>query len=471
MPTPSRKAAQVADVQFVLAESARVHKLMADTPPAEWQNIPRDELIGSLPHPSGKGDMLCSGLGERRVWALAEQALKQSNAVGTLETERVHQVLKPILVDRFIKELRPIDEKEVERALASAVRQAKRDRSDRVHFIPCRLMYAGDPDTFAVGPVTFMTLAKFNEAMAPHYESYVASDVAPEQPHNLESFLNDARHYYNDFTWVARVNVLNCDEGTSRMRADMAVTAALNFVHAFLGAFHTRRMHVAGPRLDQDRRARLSLDAANKLHVTCSSSATSAVGFLDGWGEHLEGETMAILLRGAAKALEPLADPSIQRPMGSRLVDAAAWFGDAVREPSTAAQIITAVTGLEALVMTGEHEDITDLLSSRAAAVAYHPCGEKTFAELEAELRRAYAMRSRLTHGSLSPFDPEVEAFAPACLRLAEEVICAGLELFETEGLIDNPRTSRELAHGFDQLVERASAHSAARASPGAATS
>jgi hypothetical protein len=461
----SRITAQIADVEFVLTECVRINKLLTDTPPVEWKNLPRDELAGSLPHPSGNGDMLCSGQAIRRVWALAEQALKQSDAVGTLETERVHTVLKPILVARFIKEQRAIDEQQVGRALAAAVRQAKRDRSDRVHFIPCRLMYAGDPDTLTVGAVTFVTRAKFNETMASHYEAYVASAKSPTHVEHLEGVLNDARHYYDDFTWVARVNIFNCDRNTSAMRANIAVTAALNFVHVFFGAYHTRRMNVAGPRLDQDRRARLTLDALNRLEVTNSSSATSAVGFTDGWGTFLEGETMALLFEGAAKALEPLVNPAVQRPMGMRLVDAAAWFGDAVREPSAAAQIVKAVTGLETLVMTGEHDDITALLSARAAAVAYHSIGDKTFAELETELRRAYDMRSRLTHGSLSPFDPEVGAYAAVCLHLVEQVICAGLELFESHGLIDTSRTTRELAQGFDQLVAWAKAHSAARAS------
>jgi hypothetical protein len=467
MPTAStnNKAAQVADIEFVLVECARAQKLLSDTPPTEWKDLPRDELIGSLPHPSGSGDMSCSREAERRIWGLAEQAVKQSDAVGTLETERVYRALKPILVDRFVKEARTIDAQQVERALAAAARQAKRDRSDTIHFIPCRLMYASDPDSFAIGPVTFMTRSRFNESMAPHFEAYVRKE--PLGIELREGLLADARHYYEDFTWVARVQVLNCDAGTSKTRANIAVTAALNFLHAFFGAYHTRRMNVAGPRLERDRRARFTLDADNMLDVSCSSSATSAVGFTDGWGAFLEGETMALLLRGSAKALESLVNPAVQRPLGMRLVDSAAWFGDAVREPSPAAQIVKAVTALEALVMTGEHDDIISLLSARSAAIAYHPIGEKTFTSLEEELRKAYDMRSRLTHGSLSPFDPEVEAYAAVCLHLGEQVICAGLELFESQGLIDTPRTTKELGRAFDQLVVRVKAHSAARASPG----
>jgi Apea-like HEPN len=325
-------------------------------------------------------------------------------------------------------------------------------------------MHANDPESFAIGPVTFMTRSRFNESMEPHFEAYVRNEKEPQGIELREGLLADARHYYEDFTWVARVQVLNCDAGTSKMRANIVVTAALNFLHAFFGAYHTRRMNVAGPRLERDRRACFTIDADNLLDVSCSSRATSAVGFADGWGAFLEGETMALLLRGSAKALEPLVNPAVQRPLGMRLVDGAAWFGDAVRESSPAAQIVKAVTGLEALVMTGEHEDITSLLSARSAAVAYQPMGEKTFTSLEEDLREAYDMRSRLAHGSLSPFDPEVQTYAEVCLHQAEQVICGGLELFESHGLIDTPRTVKELGRAFDQLVVWAKAHSAARA-------
>jgi len=58
MSVADKKAAQIADVEFVLAECGRIKELLASTPPAEWKNLPRDELIGSLPHPSGRGAQL-----------------------------------------------------------------------------------------------------------------------------------------------------------------------------------------------------------------------------------------------------------------------------------------------------------------------------------------------------------------------------------------------------------------------------
>jgi hypothetical protein len=96
---------------------------------------------------------------------------------------------------------------------------------------------------------------------------------------------------------------------------------------------------------------------------------------------------------------------------------------------------------------------LSSAVSQRGAAMRYDPADTKTFEELESELAEAYVMRSRLAHGSLSPFDPEVAAFAPACLHRIEQVICWGLGLFESHGLFDRELTNRQLAEGFDGLI------------------
>jgi Apea-like HEPN len=452
----NRKAEWVAHIEFVFAECLRIQNAISDAVknnPASLKDLPREDMWGDLPGPDGKGPLMCGRAANHRVWRLAEQAVKYSDALGTIEIEPVHKALGKILVQRFVTEGRDIDEQQAERALSSAVKEAKRARMDRTHFVPCRLMYSKGPGSFAVGPVTFHAREKFNELMASHFESYPRQDGEDWQKEHDAQLLSDARHYYDGFTWIGEVKILNCDGGITLERARMAVTGAVNLVHILFGSSHTRRMDIGGPRLETDRRAHMSLDPKHGLYVSCSSASTSAVGFQDDWGKFLEGEDMAVLLRAANKALETVVNPAIKRTLGSRLLDSAAWFGDAVREASPAAQIIKAVTGLERLVMTSEHEDIKKTVSQRGAAIRYHPADPKTFEELESELAEAYVMRSRLAHGSLSPFDPEVAAFAPACLHRIEQVICWGLGLFESQGLFDRELTNRQLAEGFDGLI------------------
>jgi len=456
---PSKKDRWVEDVVFVLSECARIRTVLAEMKsPA---SLLKADIGGELPAPSGPGLIFCGSAAALRVRRLSDQALEQSDAAGTVEAGRVHQAFRKVLVERFIRDSMTVDVANVEKAMSLAVKAAKRDRKSMTHFFPCRLMYAGDPESFAIGSVTFMTMAKFNREFEEKLGAFVRRDGPPEDVQFDERLLNDARHYYEGFTWVGQVEVKNCDTSTSKMRGQLAVTAALNFIHVLFGAYHTDRMIVGGPRMDRDKRAHLTMSEAGRIGVSTSSSATSAVGFDDGWGKFLAGEDMEMLLRSAAKAIEPLVDPTVTRPLGTRLTDAVGWFGEAVREESPAAQIVKAVTALETLVMTDEHDDIAGLLAERAAALCYHPRENETFEELEKIMRRAYDMRSRLVHGSRSPFDSEVMTYAPECMLWSERVICGGIALFETQGLLEQPLTRKQLAEGLAGLAEWAKQMSA----------
>jgi hypothetical protein len=107
------------------------------------------------------------------------------------------------------------------------------------------------------------------------------------------------------------------------------------------------------------------------------------------------------------------------------------------REEAPAAQIVKAVTALEALVMTGEHIEIAAEVSGRAAAICFDPERDSSFDEVYKEMSNAFDMRSRLAHGSLSPFNAEVTRYAPQCLYWAERAIGGALVLFESHGLLD----------------------------------
>jgi hypothetical protein len=194
MPAPNKKDGWVEDVAFTRSECERIINFLAATTPFyDLRQLPKADIYGELPHPSGRGDMLCGSAAAQRVKRLAEQALQHSDAVGTLETGRVHRALRKIIVERFFKDQLPVDVPHVEKAISAAVKAAKRDRADTTHFFPCRLMYAGDPDTFVVGPVTFVTVARFNRQMAEKFDAYVRRDGAPLETEIDEGLLADAR--------------------------------------------------------------------------------------------------------------------------------------------------------------------------------------------------------------------------------------------------------------------------------------
>jgi hypothetical protein len=442
-----------ATIGFVLSECLRFDEITKNKNPNEWiEEISRVDLASDLLLTNGR-HIMCGKEALVRLYRLATLALRDSDAVGTVEAERVYKALKRLVTLWFIEEQRPHDAAQSEPVLEAALAEARAARLDRTHFVPCRLMFAKTPVAFQIGPVKFQTVASFHEAMQTHYAAYSASEDAPEKQEICELLLSDARHYYDGFGWVAEVRILNCDPATSKKRALLAVTAALDVIHLLFAAYHTSRMTVGGPRMPNDRRAHIHLDDNGSFDVSCSSASTSAVGFEAGWETFLERPDVASLLQIANKTLEPLVNPSVQRPLAIRLVDAAAWFGDAVREQSDAARIVKASNALEHVLTTGERRGLTKLITQRAAAVCFAVHGEGSFKELLEQFQDFYRLRSDLVHGSLSPFDPEVEERCSLSLQLAGNALCSAFLFFQSQKLLEQSETNEQLAKTFKQLV------------------
>jgi hypothetical protein len=392
--------------------------------PAEFiRRLPLADLSGSLKLASGKS-IFCGTEALRRLRHLATRALRESDAAGTVEPETVYAAFEPLLVRSLFDEGQSPDEAQLEGMLLAAIDDAQRTRSDATHFVPCRLMHAKGPDFFTVGPVIFRNRASFSQLMEQHYAAYLESCTPAQRPH-CSSLIDQAKHYYDGFGWIGEVKIRCCDPDTSLQRAFLAVTAALDILHLLFGAYHTERMGVGGPRLADDRRAHLHLDQSGVLDVSCSSNSTSAVGFRDGWEKMLNRGDIIFLLGAASKAIEPIADPSVRRPLGIRFADAAAWYGDAVRDQSRAARIVKASNALEHLVMTGKTKgrNIKTPLSERAAALCCDFDAGETFDEIAGQFVKLYEFRNGLVHGSLSPFDPVVEESCPIFMHMAQRAL------------------------------------------------
>jgi Apea-like HEPN len=446
-----------ADIEFVLSECVRFHQLLSAMTPAEFlQRLSSADSSAHLTISNGR-QIVCGVKALQRLHDLATRTLRRSDASGTVEPDRVYRSLKQMVALRFIEQQFPADIPEVERMLTAAVDEAKQSRSDAVHFIPCRLIHAKEPSTFNVGPVLFYARDAFEKRVETLYADYIRRADSEPQRQTCEALVSNAKHYYDGFSWVGEVKILQCDSAMSIERANLAVHAALNVLHVLLGADHTGRMAVGGPRLADDPRAHLHLDADGLLDVSGSRSATSEVGFGDGLSKFFGRADVASLVKAAAKAIEPLVDPNILRPLGLRVIDAFAWFGDAAREQSDGARIIKATNGLERLLATSERKGIgvTKAFCRRGVAICYDGGSGETFDDLAGQFKAAYEIRSDLAHGFMSPFDPEVKERAPSFMILARRALCCALGLFEQCQLFDQPQSDAELAPWLDRLAEQ----------------
>ena len=456
---PNAKEQWADAVVFALSERVRFVTMVNDAMrDRTFSRLSGSKFLYELKGADGR-TYTCGREAQRRLEVAAESSLRGSRFAETVSFERFMNALKPAIVDRFITKGAEVDVASVDSVFSTALREAAKARGDSRHLIPCQLMFQAEPDSFSIGPVTFHN----RETFKPVFEDLVRETRAKEACSGKPTIADQVIGYFANFTWVADVIVKGCDQQIGKERANQAVGAAVDFMHVLFGHYHSRNMVVGGPGVDADIRAEMEVrDGDTKMSYSIGS--TSAMGFPEGWSAMLEEPGAKALINAAGRAIEAITEPSRSRPLALRFVDAAAWHGQAVRETSAAASIIKSVTALERLVTVAKSTDTTRIVTERNAALSYGTQGDERFADLVKRMESIYDLRSRLAHGTLSPFDPEVRHRRYEVLAAAEKSLINGLDLLDQDGLFDQTLSKGELTAGLEHLitwVKRVDAHRA----------
>lgn len=438
------KDALVADVSFIFREVERLSALIRDL---GVKAVPKADVFCQLPDPEHPGFfVLCGRAAEDRISALATLSARRAGIDRNVSPSLVEKHLRLVLARKFMVEKRPVEIRQVERALSEAARLASRERKTTTHFIPCHLMLVQEPEHFDVGPVKFMTRRKFRSVMA---------RALWAERHDLRrdrKLIGDAASYYGSFGWVAEVTIPQCDKETSEVVARRAITSALDCLHLLLGPAHSRKMRIGGPGLQHDKRGGFKL-TEGALELQASYGGPGHVGYDEDWFKLFDREDYGIALRLCGLALEAAADPTLDRPLSRRFLDAAAWFGEAVRDESPAARVVKYVTALERMLMTDEADDITKLVSERVAAVCFELPSRDSFEKWRSDTQRAYALRSKLVHGSLSPNSPEIMNQLGMVASVCSMGVQGGLALLGEAGLRAEKVSTKKLAAFYNRTV------------------
>jgi|GEM_PF-972125 len=454
----AKQQRQAKDIAFIFAEAGRI----MSTPFAE---ISRDDMWFDLPHPSAPGKMICGRQAMIRLEHLAEEAGEQLGLFRRVRLSRLVEHVGQELVQRFLRDDRPLDGKQIDRALSAAAKAARRACEDTTHLLPCHLMLSKDPDEIVLGPVRFLNRRAARRLLLGHAKARREKERATEagpRDDDARPFLAQALKYYRHFNWIAQVEIKGCDPDVSETLARAAVTSALDCLHLVLGAQWTDRMRVGGPALKLDRRAKLKILATGSLDYSLSFQGSGQVNFPNGWSERLVNPDMARVLELCGVALEAAVDPDLDRPLSRRLLDAAQWFGEAARDESPSTRVVKYVTALERMLMTEEHDDITTTVSLRLASLCAVLGDPDDFERWRLNSRDTYDLRSRLVHGSLSPGAAAVRAGVGKAARLSESGILFALSNFGEDGLRADKISTVRIAKWFDGLVAWSLEHLAA---------
>lgn len=443
---------RVADVIFIFEDCARLHERARTS---GFKSLSREDIWPQLPHPSGSGHQLCSAAAAEKIEELAVEAGRAHKIQRRIKSQALSKALGELLVKRFQQERRPIVQKEVDRVLSQAARAAKRHCVDRTHFVPCHLMWEQEPDQIAFGPITFRNHTNFRSHIVKQARAFRLSAPSAKMRGFYRQLLSGTLQYFKSFKWVAEVSVQNCDPETSQEIAEAAVTSALNCLHLMLGAGYTAKMRVRGPRIDRDRRGRLSIANGN-LHPSVSSGGPGEIGFGKGWSSVLEKEEHKQCAGLMGIALEAALDPDLDRPLSRRFLDAALWFGEAVRETSPAARVVKFVTAIERMVMTEEQDDIAKLVSERVAVLCHDASDAENRELWRREAQKVYVLRSKLVHGVISPDSEMVLEGVRLGAKVARATIISALFAYGETGLRDDKVNSKRLAKYYKRIVAHA---------------
>ncbi|MFT3809964.1 MAG: HEPN domain-containing protein [Micropepsaceae bacterium] len=433
-----------ADFKFVLAKNAAYsHEERRKLPPIR-------AITTMLPHPSGRGSMICHPDAHDRLYDMAEGALAKSKYAGRIEVSAAFEELKRITVERFYRDKREITQSEADKAVAAAVKASAKVCKTLTHYIPCHIGDDKGDFAFELGRVHFRRSDVVMSDMASKFVSYVES-VEEKRQDISQKLASDARSYYESFGWVAAVTIEDCDEAVSERRAKRAVQGALDCLHVLLGTEYSNHMRMGGPNFHTDRRSHIVEGAGCSIEVSSSADWLSN-GLRKNWWNIIQGkaedflELMGIALEGALTLPTPL-------PVAQRYIDAATWYGQACRDEFLPSRLVKYVTAMER-VLTTSSQNIAETLASRGAALLYRCLPEyEDFDRLKARFESVYDMRSRFVHGSRSPHDRIGQTLRDAD-ELSRMVLFQILRLYKKEGLELAACSDDRMNEALDEWVE-----------------
>lgn len=466
------RSANYQDVEAIMHRVAWALSLSVD----EWRtyiNAHPMDALHTIPHPKNNGALMIGQVGTDRFGLIADRYLK-ANAARKARANRAALVekLRCSFTPLFLQECQRVDDGNIGNWIAEAYRAAEADYAELTHFIPCALFFGEKVKRFSLGPVTFLHASEFftshqlefdklrlkfggrhrRRVMEAVKKGFPEKDAAtPEQSQQWGDHLaGGVLDSFRSYTWFAKVTVPACEAETSYDRALFATRGALNFIKVLLGSRYTYRLRTAEDPSLPIKSATLSQGTDGEFRVSISTTPLdNDVG--DEWAEALTEGTGGFYA-AAGRVLDHAFGFSCPPHLCARFTDALHWYGDAIAERSQPAKIVKFVNAIERICGTGKEPGVTELVITRAAII-YARAAQKTFAEAEAEVDAIYDCRSKLVHGSLSPFDDTVRRQVVKTHDITRLVLLGGLDRFHALGLEDSKFSERDLRRYYQELA------------------
>ncbi|HJT29526.1 MAG TPA: hypothetical protein VJ784_19085 [Pyrinomonadaceae bacterium] len=431
----------IEDVNFILSEVRRI----ASMSPAEEkkhieQNPNASDFLYSLRDEKTKGEYICGRQASRRLVKLAERHLdRQRELRDNIDPVRLSRRLASLLVIRFLKEAREVNKSEVQSLLSGALKQVKAEQKSLIHYIPCVVfdVFGEEQLTakeeskykqFWIGPVLFCRTSDF---LRQHKKAIKEdlSTVCNGDAEHIKFMMNSLVKFFKGYRWVAVVSIPQCNEKISRLRAETAVQGALDILKLAFGPGQTASIRLAESLTTPADIAQVRRSSPGPFTLMTSRRWADGISISEGAFDQITN-SKPFSLEAAGSALNACIDPRKEIHLSRRFLDALTWYGQAVTESMPSAKIVKYVAAWERLTITQKEEiGLTEKVTRRMAILS-HLKKKGDLSNTLKEVKTIYDWRSKLMHGSSSPFDKQLLGVSSLAGQLTTTALNRSLEIF-----------------------------------------
>jgi hypothetical protein len=433
----------IEDVNFILGE---VRRIAAMSPAEERKHIEDNpnasDFLYSLRDEKTRAEYIYGREASRRLSKLADRHLdRQPELRDNIDPRRFKEQLASFLVARFLTAGREVDKSEVQSFLSAALKRVKAEQKSLIHYIPCVVFDVSSDNEhltfkeeeakyrqFWIGPVLFCRTSDFLRKHKRTIKDDLSNDCGADAEH-VSFMMKSLVKFFKGYRWVGVVTIPQCNEKISRLRAETAVQGALDILKLAFGPGQTARIRLAESLTPPRDIAQVRRASAGPFCLTVSRTWADGIGISEGAFYQI-AESKDFFLEAAGSALNACIDPRKEIHLSRRFLDALTWYGQAVTERMPSAKIVKYVAAWERLAITQKEEiGLTEKVTRRITILSYVKEKGDLSTTLK-EVKTIYDWRSRLMHGSCSPFDKQLMAVSSLAGNLTTTALNRSLDVF-----------------------------------------
>jgi hypothetical protein len=403
-----------------------------------------------FPHASGRGHRLAGPRTRDCLTRLTSRSLASHGLEGRVDFDGSFKFLMKEFAERFAHEPDAIDESSVAELLSATATHMRSQLADWEVYIPVRFTFQTGKIEVPLGDVQLLPRKLLGRQLRFVIRAYLNDNDHEERSwRRLQA--RQALEHFLSYKWAAKVQLRGCDEKTAIPAAKEALLSGIDCLHVVFGRRASSRLRMADLTVSFAQSATALRQSGGDLRVWTSRGTLDVLSLPDDWPTWMDQPEVKSLLGLSGVALEAKTRFHDDRSLAMRYLDCARWFGEAVRDDAPFSKVVKYITAIERALVAGARRSIKRTVASRVSNLLYSTLEGIDWQRTYDDVLAAYALRSDLVHGSVSPFSDAVAAGVCNCGDLAENTLRVLLFRLTDDGLLASNVTEREYTDWFDR--------------------